>query len=227
MTLNEIHIPLSAYPDPAACIAPTSFLNADHPTLQECISRLGVIDLAPIERAVRLFEFVRDDITYDFLPKLTREEYEASHTLRAGKGFCTQKAVLLAALGRAAGVPTALVLTDIRDDSVPERITRLMGGMNLFEYHGVAAFHLDGRWVKADATQSPDIVLRKRYRRVEFDGRHDALLASDTLEGKPHIRYESVRGVYADLPFDEMAEVFRERFREMNLEALKAMLYKL
>jgi transglutaminase-like putative cysteine protease len=180
-----------------------------------------------VERAVRVFKFVRDDIAYDFLAKLTPQEYEASYTLRAGKGFCTQKAVLLAALGRAAGIPTALVLTDLRDDSLPDRVIRAMGGSNLFEYHGLVAFHLDGQWVKADATLSPDVVRRRRYRPVEFDGREDALLADTTLEGKPHIRYESVRGVYADLPFDEMVRVLKERFQRIDVEALAAIRYKM
>jgi transglutaminase-like putative cysteine protease len=191
------------------------------------MERLDVSGLVPVERAARVFEFVRDEITYDFLAKLKREEYEASYTLRVGQGFCTQKAVLLAALGRGAGIPTALVLTDLRDNSLPERVVRAMGGSNLFEYHGLVAFHLGGRWVKADATLSPDVVRRRRYRPVEFNGRQDALLAATTLEGKPHIRYESVRGVYADLPFDEMVRVLEERFQRIDVEALAAMRYKI
>ena len=227
MTRSRIEIQASQYPDPADCVAPTSFINADHPSIRQCMERLDVLGLTPIERAKRVFEFVRDEITYDFLAKLKREEYEASYTLRVGQGFCTQKAVLLAALGRGAGIPTALVLTDLRDNSLPERVIRAMGGSNLFEYHGSVAFHLGGRWVKADATLSPDVVRRRRYRPVEFNGRQDALLAPTTLEGKPHIRYESVRGVYADLPFDEMVRVLEERFQRIDVEALAAMRYKM
>ena len=220
-------IQTSRYPDPSLCTGPTPFITSNESSIRRCIERLDVLGRTSVERAVRVFKFVRDDIAYDFLAKLTPQEYEASYTLRVGKGFCTQKAVLLAALGRAAGIPTALVLTDLRDDSLPERVIRAMGGSNLFEYHGLVAFHLDGRWVKADATLSPDVVRRRRYRPVEFDGRKDALLAATTLEGKPHIRYESVRGVYADLPFDEMVRVLKERFQRIDVEAMAAMRYKM
>jgi hypothetical protein len=227
VTVNEISIPPEVFPDPEECLAATAFLDAGHLSLKTCVSTLGVLDLTPVERAVRLFEFVRDEILYECLAKIRREEYVASYVLEIGRGFCTQKAVLLAALGRAAGVPTALVLTDLRDESLSERAFRAMGGKNLFEYHGVVAFHIDGRWLKADATQSPDIVQRKGYRRVEFDGRADALLAPETLEGKPHIRYEAVRGVYTDLPFDEMMRLFRAQYSQANLDALAAMQYNL
>jgi len=220
-------IQTSRYPDPSLCTGPTAFITSNESSIRQCIERLEVLGRTSVERAVRVFKFVRDDITYDFLAKLTPQEYEASYTLRVGKGFCTQKAVLLAALGRAAGIPTALVLTDLRDDSLPERVIRAMGGSNLFEDHGLVAFHLDGQWVKADATLSPDVVRRRRYRPVEFDGREDALLAATTLEGRPHIRYESVRGVYADLPFDEMVRVLKERFQRIDVEALAAIRYKM
>lgn len=227
MAINEIRIPPEAFPDPAACLAPTAFLNSEYPSLKECVSELGVLDLPAEERAARLFAFVRDEILYECLPKLTREEYVASYILSVRRGFCTQKAALLAALGRATGIPTALILTDLRDESLSERATQVMGGKNLFEYHGIVAFHIDGQWLKADATQSPGLVERKRYRRVDFDGCADALLAPETLEGKPHIRYEAVRGVYADLPFDEMTALFRATFGEINLEALGSMRYNL
>jgi len=227
VALNEIRIPPESFPDPAACLAPTAFLDCEHPSLKECVSTLGVFDLPPAERAVRLFDFVRDEILYECLPKLQREECLASYVLEVRRGFCTQKAVLLAALGRAAGVPTALILTDLRDESLSERAFQAMGGKNLFEYHGLVAFHIDGNWFKADATHSPGLVERKHYRRVEFDGHADALMAPETLEGKPHIRYEAVRGVYADLPFDEMTALFRATFGEINLEALGTMQFNL
>ncbi len=222
MRHNEIEIPASCFPDPSSCLGRTPFLDVEHPSIQECAAERAPAHLSSVERAIRLFDFVRDEIAYEFLAKLRREEYEASYVLRMGRGFCTQKAVLLATLGRAAGIPSVLILTDLRDESLTERASRAMEGRNLFEYHGIVGFHVDGRWMKVDATFSPDIVERKRHWRVDFDGSGDALLAGETREGKPHIRYEGVKGVYVDLPFDEMTKLFREQALSMDMEAYAA-----
>ncbi len=215
-----------AHPDPSGCLKPTRFLNCDHPALKECVEKLDVMRLPYPERASRLFYFVRDDIQYEFRAKLSADEYVASYTLEVGCGFCTQKAVLLAALGRAAAIPTAIALADLCDRSLPQRIVKAMR-TNRLEYHGFTAFHLGGRWLHADATLSPSVVKRRHYRSVKFDGHEDAFLAPTTLRGDPHVEYEVVRGIYADLPFEEMYPVFVARFQEIDIDALIKMRFKL
>ena len=226
--MNELVRQLAAleHPEPGACLEPTAFLDFDHPRVQARFRELDVMGMSPPARAVRLFEFVRDKVTYEFRAKIWRDEYPASYTLNVGCGFCTQKAVVLAALGRAARIPTALVLADLRDRSLPERIVKAMKN-DILEYHGFVAFHLDGRWVHADATLSPDVVKRKQYRLVEFDGQHDALLAPTTLDGSPHVEYVGFHGVYTDLPADEILPIFVERFKEYDLTALAGIRYRL
>ena len=214
------------YPDLESCLGSTAFINSDHPSIRARVDDLDLRTRPLWERAVRVFEFVRDQIEYEFRAKLNPEEYVASYTLGVGKGFCTQKAVLLCALGRAAGIPTALVLADLRDRSLPERIVRAMR-TDVLEYHGIVAFHLDGQWLLADATLSPEVVKRKHYRSVTFDGRQDALLPSTTLTGAPHVEYVRFHGAFADLPFKRMQRVFIERFKDMDLEALAKGRYRL
>jgi transglutaminase-like putative cysteine protease len=161
---------------PAECLGPTRFIDGDHPSITGKVRELGVVNDSPRERATRLFQFVRDRIGYEFKAKLNQEDYIASNVLAARMGFCVQKAVLLCALGRAAGIPAALVLTNLRDHTLPEKLRQGMCTDVLY-YHGLAAFHLEGRWVKADASLTAELVARKGYRLVEFDGAADALLA--------------------------------------------------
>ena len=55
------------------------------------------------EKAVALFYFVRDHIRHDpYATGTDIERYKASTTLQLGKGLCSQKSILLAALARAA-----------------------------------------------------------------------------------------------------------------------------
>ena len=65
---------------------------------------------------MKLFYAVRDGIRYDPYRMSTRQEdYTASRVLAAGEGFCVQKAVLLAALSRAVGVPCRLRFAVVRN----------------------------------------------------------------------------------------------------------------
>ena len=211
--------PSPAFPDPAECLKPTAFLDSDHPSIRACVERLIAPDATPRETAVRVFEFVRDSIQYEFFAKLTREEYVASYILEKGRGFCIQKGVLLCTLARAAGVPAALVFHDLRDHSFSPKVRQAVGG-NVMSYHGIAAFHLDGRWLQADAALSPDVITRKGYRPVVFDGTSDALLAPTTLAGEPHAEYINFHGGFADLPMDMIMQALETQMREMNLEAM-------
>lgn len=54
------------------------------------------------EKAVRLFMYVRDNIPYNlYMISVFSDDFIASRVLKWGKGYCVQKAILLAALGRA------------------------------------------------------------------------------------------------------------------------------
>lgn len=203
----------------SACLTSTPFIDVNHPSIISTVERLGVAEMSPPARAAALFRFVRDEIRYEFMAKLAPEDYVASHILRVGRGFCVQKAVLLAALGRAAGVPTALVLSDQRDHSLSPKIRDALG-TNVMHHHGLVAFHLEGRWLMADAALSPDLVARKRYRLVEFDGHSDALQADTTLSGAPHAEYLRVHGRYADLPFAPMIAAFLEAYGQADFPVL-------
>lgn len=207
-------------PNPDFYLEPTEFIDSNHAWILDCVSRLGVSSLNTIDRAVLMFRFVRDQIQYDSRAKLTPEEYIASEILGERKGFCVQKAVVLCALGRAAGVPTALVFSDLRDHTLSPEIVQALG-TNVMYYHGLNAFFLDGGWVMADASLSPDIVVRKGYRPVDFDGTTDALLSSTTLAGEPHAEYVRFYGIFLDMPFKEMLQAFMDVYRNVDLQGLE------
>jgi len=205
--------------DPRDCLEPTGFADADHPAIVEALDALGIDGAPPRERAAAVFAFVRDAVSYEFMAKFTRQEYVASHVLARRRGFCVQKSMLACALGRAAGVPTALVLSDMRDHTFPARMVRALG-TDVMHQHGLNAYHLDGRWLLADGVFSPDLVARRAYRPVHFDGTADALLAPTTLSGRPHIEYTAFHGIHADLPFDELMDGFRRGYTSVDIPAL-------
>jgi len=138
------------------------------------------------------------------------EDFKASRVLEWGKGYCVQKAVLLTALARAAGVPSRLVFARIRNHRVPEHIVK-MTGTNIFPRHGYNQFHIDGKWISAAATFDRYLCEKNGLTTVEFDGTTDAVLPEKDLAGKPYIEYVEKFPASADLPFEWIATAIRKR----------------
>lgn len=160
----------------------------------------------PAETAVALFNWVRDRIKYDPLCAVDgADRYRATAIMEHGAGYCVQKAVLLATLGRAAGIPSRLGFADVRNHQVSERLRRMMG-TNLFVYHGYVEFYLDGKWVKATPTFDPESARKAGALMVELDGENDAMLHPVDPQGHPYIEYIRDRGSFADLPLEDLRE---------------------
>lgn len=199
-------------------LAPTRVIDSDTPQVAEKAAEICRETEDPVERARRIFLFVRDQIRYDmYVDTMTFEEYRASRTLERGRGFCIQKAVLLCALGRAAGVPSRLCFADIRNHRVPEYVKEVMG-TDLFAFHGYVEFHLNGAWVKATPAFDRRLCERNGIFTVEFDGIHHALLPERDREGNPHIEYVTYHGEFADLPYDRIIETFMRVYGKEGME---------
>lgn len=160
-----------------------------------------------IEKPVTVFYFVRDQIKYNpYVPLYTLDNNRASATLFRGEGYCVQKAILMTALVRAAGIPACLGFADIRNYIVPEKIAKAMKGNNLFIYHGYVVLYVDGRWVKATPTFDIKMCEENSIIPVEFNGGHDAQFHRYNKKGKLHIEYVQDHGYYDDLPWEQMCE---------------------
>ncbi|MHA1791675.1 MAG: transglutaminase-like domain-containing protein [Promethearchaeota archaeon] len=154
-----------------------------------------------IELSRKLFYFVRDEIKYVIIKELpTRKMMVASQVLKDGRGYCVQKAVLLATLGRAFGIPSRLHFADIRNYKISHRLKELMG-TNLFVWHGFTEFYLNGHWVKLTPAFDRDLSVENNYPLVEFNGVNDAVFPNTGLNGELFMVYERDNGYYHDLPY--------------------------
>jgi len=191
-------------------LKPTFTIESDHKKIIETARNLTRDCLSNKDKAVKLFYFVRDSIPYNiYMISVFIEDFKASRILKWGKGYCVQKAVLLAALGRAVDIPSRLVFASIRNHRVPAHIFQKMG--NLFPRHGYNQFFLNGKWVSAAATFDKNLCKKNGFPTVEFDGEKDAVLPDKDLEGKPFIEYVEKFPPTEDLPFDWIAEMVSER----------------
>jgi transglutaminase-like putative cysteine protease len=203
--------------DPTADLAPTTFVDFDHPAVAECASALvaGLGADTPLERARAVFYFVRDEIRYDpYAATFEPERYKASRVLEERKGYCVQKAVVLCALGRAVGLPTRMGFADVTNHMASPRLLALMR-TDVFAFHGYDAFHLDGRWVKVTAAFDRWVCERFDVEPLEFDGRGDALLQPYNRAGHKVMEYVHDYGSYQDFPLEEMIAAFRRHYPHM------------
>ena len=188
--------------DLAEYLRPTPFIDSDHPAVVAFADDAAGSHEADIDRATSVFYAVRDGILYTpYGLTYTPETMTASYTLAAGKGFCVQKAVLLAAASRAIGVPSRLGFADVVNHLATERLLELLG-TDLFIYHGYTEMFLGGRWVKA--TPAFNITLCERFGvlPLDFDGTEDSVLQPFDGRGRRHMEYVREHGAFADLPFD-------------------------
>jgi transglutaminase-like putative cysteine protease len=164
------------------------------------------------EKAVSLYYAVRDKIRYNpFLDFSRREAFQASAVLGAGEGFCIGKAALLAASARVAGIEARVGFADVKNHLTTPRLAETMGS-DLFVYHGYTDLRIEGQWVKATPAFNLALCTRFRVKPLEFDGRADSIFHPFDEDDRRHMEYLRDRGVYADVPVDEIQQAFRETY---------------
>ena len=173
--LKEQRLPVQPRADLAQFLQPTRYIASDDPGIIE-YARHAIADARnPIDRAIRLYYAVRDDVRYDpYALELSGWGLSASRCLHRKVGFCISKAALLAAVARVANIPARVGYADVRNHLATRRLLDLMGG-DTFCYHSYTEMYLAGAWVKA--TPAFDLSLCERFNVVplEFDGRTDSL----------------------------------------------------
>lgn len=186
-----------------ATLAATPSIDADHPAVQAFAAEHACGD-DDRERAVALYLAVRDGFRYDpYEVELHPDSFRASRVLEKGIGYCVTKAVLLAAAARAVGIPARVGLADVRNHMTSPRLLELMG-TDEFLFHGYAALHLDGAWVKATPAFNRTLCDRVGALPLDFDGRTDSLLQPLTRRGERHMEYLRDHGTFDDVPVDRL-----------------------
>jgi hypothetical protein len=141
----------------ARALRPTRWLQSDHPRLRAIAAPFAGMNVSGMRKMERLAVRARQ-----LMPRVEfGGHYSALETLARGAGDCTEAAVLLAALGRAAGIPTRVAsgLVYARD--------AYHGVGNVFTPHSWVLAYVDGQWRSSDAALE------------YFDATHIAIVVGD------------------------------------------------
>jgi transglutaminase-like putative cysteine protease len=187
----------------------TEFLDHDTPAVRDFVRRALPEDaMTDVEQAVALYYAVRDRILYEvYGADLSRQGLRASAIVRRGAGFCVHKSILYAAAVRAAGVPSRIVLAEVRNHLASDRLRRLAGG-DVF-LHCLTSIHVGGRWVKATPVFNKTLCRLYRIAPLEFDGRADSIHHPYDESGQRHMELVRTHGEFDDLPYETVVNGLR------------------
>lgn len=162
-----------------ACLASTSLLNYKDPVVAKLAKEAAGGEKDPHRLARKLRSFVSD---YVHAKNLSVGFASASEVARSKEGDCTEHGVLLAALGRALGIPTRVVTGFVYTDE-------FLGKDHVFVGHLWTQFYLDGQWVDVDAALEQDDVDPTHLALDVSDGGDSGVaeLAGAMWAGKPQI----------------------------------------
>ena len=193
-------------------LTPTHMIDSDHPVIREYAMRTVGSSLDPVDRAIKLFRAVRDDIRYDpYSPFYLAEHYQASWVFQRGRSFCVPKASLLCALGRAWGIPSRVGFATVCNHLATRQLLDFMGS-DLFVYHGFVEFYLERKWVKATPAFNRELCWRHGVDPLEFNGREDALFQPFNSRNEKFMDYLEYTGTYADIPVSAIVEGWEKAY---------------
>lgn len=195
-------------------LSATAFMDFDHPAVKAFALDHGKGE-SDRERAVSLYYAVRDGFRYDpYQFDVSVAGLRASTVLAQGHGWCVNKAVLLAAVCRAVGIPARLGFADVRNHLSTERMRQSMD-TDVFFYHGYTDILVDGEWRKATPAFNVELCDKFGLFPLEFDGVSDSIYHSFDKSGQRHMEYIRFRGEFADVPLQDILDTFDREYPGM------------
>lgn len=152
----------------------TRWINYTDPRVKDTAAELVALAVAPKEKLQAIAGFVRERIRLEV--NAGSRLATASEVLSLGTGTATGKAVLLAALCRATGLPCRICLQ--RLSGAPDRWTALgrLAKLEWEEAHPMNEVLIDGRWIAVDVSLDSEAASRLGLRMPYITGERDSTL---------------------------------------------------
>jgi transglutaminase-like putative cysteine protease len=131
---------------------PSAFVDSNNPSILGMVESLVLPGMTDAQKAKAIYDWVTRNIAYDVAEYLSgvEEPAHASQTLQLKYGTCRDYAILVAALGRAAGLQSKVVF----GYATPVRAPIM---------HAWNEILVDGEWISLDATLGAGYVTNWRF----------------------------------------------------------------
>lgn len=193
-------------------LRPTFYLDFDQADVRQFALENSLRNGCDKENAARLFNAVRDGFRYDpYRLDLRKEGLRASNLVRRESGYCIEKSILLAAAGRAIGIPSRLSFYIVANHIATEKI-ELVLKTNKLVFHGATEFYLDEKWRKATPAFDSGLCSRLGVAVLEFDGERDSVFQQFDEEGNVFMEYLHDYGHFDDMPHELAVSEFKKHY---------------
>lgn len=183
-------------------LQPAEYINSDSEEVIQFTKKIIGNTTAPIEKAVKIYYAVRDGFNYNpYDLDLSPEAMKASSLLKRNYGYCVEKACLLAACARVAGIPSRLGFAKVRNHIATEKLEEVLK-TNVLVFHGFTELFLEGKWVKATPAFNKTLCEKLKVESLEFDGKEDSIFQSYNQEGSQFMEYLHDYGTFEDVPYE-------------------------
>ena len=190
----------------------TEFLNYDDASVREFAERNSAGATTEREKAVKLYYAVRDGFQYNpNILDLRRMGLQASDLLKRNRGYCVEKAVLLAASGRAVDIPSRLSFYIVRNHIATDKLEKILR-KNYLVFHGAAEMFIDGKWLKTTPAFNKNLCKYLNVEPLEFDGSTDSIFQEFDKSGNVFMEYLHEYGAFDDLPYQLYLDELRKHY---------------
>jgi transglutaminase-like putative cysteine protease len=182
-------------------LRPTQFIDSNSAKVIEYANARTEKGKSDKQKAVDLYLAVRDDILYDpYHLVLDPKVISASQTLERGSGYCIEKSLLLAAVGRVHKIPSRLGFSIVQNHLSTQKFIDMLRS-NKFVFHGYNEFWIEGKWVKCTPAFNKSLCEKFGVGTLDFDGEHDSIF-HEYEGGKQYMNYIHEYGQFDDFPFE-------------------------
>jgi hypothetical protein len=160
----------------------TPMCNYDHPLVQEYVQRVVNGEQSEREKAVKIFDFVRDTIRFS----MAFSRSKASQILKHGYGDCATKTNVQVAMLRAVGIPTrmrwVMAQAKVLQGLIADFILRSMPPE---ASHFWAECYIEGHWISCetlldkplyDGMLKQGLITKEQIPTIDWDGEHDLII---------------------------------------------------
>lgn len=201
------------------CLEPTKYIDSAHPNIIALKDELIAESDSEQQKIVKLYLHVRDNWRYNpYKIDLRENEMKASAVIKRHDAYCIEKAVLYAALLRAAGIPAQIGFANVKNHIATEKLEALLK-TNRMVFHGYTVVYFNNQWKVATPTFNKSLCKRLNVDVLEFSGVEDSMLQQYSKTGDKYMEYIHDYGHFVDIPRELMLSEFRKHYP--HLETVK------
>jgi transglutaminase-like putative cysteine protease len=188
------------------------FVNTESKNIKRFVA--GTVDESDdeITKATKLYYAVRDGFYYDpYFLDFKQDSLRSNYLLSRRKAYCVEKAIILTAVYRAAGLPARLGFANVKNHIGTEKLEQFLG-TNLLVFHGYTEVYLNEKWVKATPAFNKELCQKLNVEPLDFDGLSDSVFQEYNKKGNKYMEYVHDYGTFEDLPYDLFVSELRANY---------------